>query len=386
MRLTVLLHGDPKATQQARLGAALAARGHRVILCDAPGIAASIRGEYGQRCEELRLLSSLVPHALRRLWARRRVRELGVDVVHLNFLRPWHDLWSRMQGGPPIVATAWGSDINPEVFRRSPWTVRRVNHVLSRASAVTADSVPLLARARARMGERSLAVPCEIVLWGVDLATFARQRALEGAARFRRELGIEPGKRVLLSPRQTKPHYHVDRILRAFAASRWAREGVFVIKLYGRHDEPAYVRKLRSMVRELGVGASVRFAEPCPYSELPGLYAMADAAVSLLEVDGVPSTFCELAALEVPIVASDLPAYEGVLDRDRALLVPPADHAALVAALDRLIDEPDLGPRLAERGRAWAVERADWQRCVDQFEALYRAAIVASAATSGQRA
>ncbi|WP_437638951.1 glycosyltransferase family 4 protein [Sorangium sp. So ce854] len=385
MRLTVLLHGDPKATQQARLGAALAARGHRVILCDAPDIAATIRREYGQRCEELRLVSSLVPHALRRLWARRRVRELGVDVVHLNFLRPWHDLWSRMQGGPPIIATAWGSDINPEVFRRPPWTVRRVNHVLSHASAVTADSVPLLARARARRGQPARAVPCEIVLWGVDLATFDRQRALDTAARFRRELGIEPGKRVLLSPRQTKPHYHVDRILRAFAASRWAREGVLVIKLYGRHDEPAYVRKLRSLVRELGVGDGVRFAEPCPYGDLPGLYAMADAAVSLLEVDGVPSTFCELAALGVPIVSSDLPAYEGVLDRDRALLVPPADHAALVAALDRLIDEPELGPRLAERGRAWAVERADWQRCVDQFEALYRASIVSTAATAGER-
>jgi glycosyltransferase involved in cell wall biosynthesis len=386
VRLTVLLHGDPRAPQQARLGAALAARGHRVIVCDAPGVAAAIQREYGERCEELRLVSSLIPQAIRRLWARRRVRELGVDVVHLNFLRPWHDLWSRMRGGPPIVATAWGSDINPEVLHKSRRTVRRVDHVLSHASAVSADSVPLLARARARMGERAGAVPCEIVLWGVDLATYERQRSLAGAARFRRALGIEPGKRVLLSPRQTKPHYHVDRILRAFAASRWAKEGVLVIKVHGRPEELPYVQTLTSMMRELGVSDSVRFAEPCLYSELPGLYVMADAAVSLLEVDGVPSTFCELAALGVPIVASDLPAYEGVLAHDRALLVPAADHTALVAALDRLLDEPELGPRLAERGRAWAVERADWQRCVDQFEALYRATVATAAATSGQHA
>ncbi|WP_437552314.1 glycosyltransferase family 4 protein [Sorangium sp. So ce367] len=386
MRLTVLLHGDPRAPQQARLGAALAARGHRVIVCDAPGVAAAIQREYGERCEELRLVSSLIPQAIRRLWARRRVRELGVDVVHLNFLRPWHDLWSRMRGGPPIVATAWGSDINPEVLHKSRRTVRRVDHVLSHASAVSADSVPLLARARARMGERAGAVPCEIVLWGVDLATYERQRSLAGAARFRRALGIEPDKRVLLSPRQTKPHYHVDRILRAFAASRWAKEGVLVIKVHGRPEELPYVQTLTSMMRELGVSDGVRFAEPCLYSELPGLYVMADAAVSLLEVDGVPSTFCELAALGVPIIASDLPAYEGVLAHDRALLVPAADHAALVAALDRLLDEPELGPRLAERGRAWAVERADWQRCVDQFEALYRATVATAAATSGRHA
>ncbi|WP_157906638.1 hypothetical protein [Sorangium cellulosum] len=145
-------------------------------------------------CEELRPVSSLIPQALPRLWARRRVRELGVDVVHQNFLRPWHDLWSRMREGPPIVATAWGSEINPAVIRKSRRTVRRVDHVLSHASAVSAHSVPLLARARARMGERARAVPCEIVLWGVDLATFERQRSLDGAVRFRRELGRWPAR------------------------------------------------------------------------------------------------------------------------------------------------------------------------------------------------
>ncbi|WP_159396903.1 glycosyltransferase family 4 protein [Sorangium cellulosum] len=385
MHLTVLLHGDPRAPQQARLGAALASRGHRVILCDAPGVAAAIRREHGQRCEELTLLSSVaaIPQPLRRLWAKRRARELGVDVVHLNFLRPWHDLWSTMRGGPPILATAWGSDINDDVFQKTRRTTRRLDHVLSRAAAVSADSVPLLSRAKARMGARAAAVPSRIVLWGVDLETFDRQKSLDGAARFRRALGIEPGQRVLLSPRQTKPHYHPDRILRAFAASRWAREGVLVIKLHGRPEEVPCKEALRALAGELGVGASVRFADPCPYSELRGLYAMADAAVSLLEADGVPSTFCELAALGVPIVASDLPAYEGVLQHDeRALLVPPRDHGALVAALDRLIDEPDLAPRLAERGRAWALEHADWQRCVDQFEALYRAAMACSIALS----
>lgn len=346
-----------------------------MIACDAPAIAAAIRGEHGQRCEELRLPSPLLlPPPLRRLWVRRRVRELGVDVVHLNFLRQWHDLWSKMRGGPPYVATAWGSDINDEVFQKTKSVTRRLNHVLSRASALTADSVPLLSRAKARAGEQACAIRSEIVLWGVDLETFARERALEGAARFRQRLGIAPGARVLLSPRQTKPHYHIDRILRAFAASRWAREGVFVIKLHGRREEIPYLESLRALMAELGVGDRVKLADPCPYGELPGLYAMADAAVSLLEVDGVPSTFCELAALGVPIVASDLPAYEGVLQHDeRALLVPPRDHEALVAALDRLIDEPDLGPRLADRGRRWAAERADWRRCVDQFEALYRA-------------
>jgi glycosyltransferase involved in cell wall biosynthesis len=378
--MTVLLHGDPRAPQQARLGAALAARGHRVIVADAPAVAATIRGEHGQACETVSL-PSFGPGILRRFWAKRRAHALGVDVVHLNFIRPWHDIWSKMQGGPPYVATAWGTDINEEVFKKPRRVTARVDHVLAHAAALTADSVPLLAKAKAKARAGGAAeIPSDLVLWGVDLQSFDRARVLDGSARWRRALGVEPGQRVLLSPRQTKPHYHVDRILRAFAASRWAKGDVFVIKLHGRPEEAPYVAELKALAASLGVAERVRFADPCPYPELPALYAAADAAVSLLEMDGVPSTFCELMALEVPIVASDLPAYEGVLeDGDRALLVPPQDHGALARALDRLIEEPDLGPRLASRGRAWALSRADWQRCVDQFEALYRSAITMKA-------
>lgn len=368
MPLTVLLHGDPRAPQQRRLGEALMARGHRVVVCDAPEIAAALGG-----CEEIRL-PPLVPDAARRWWARRRARALGVDVVHLNFVRPWHVVWSRMRGGPPYVATAWGNDIHDDVFPKKASVARRVDHVLQRASAITADSVPLLARARARAGPDRAGVPAAIVLWGVDLARFDPARARPGAERWRRELGIDPAARVLLSPRQSKPHYFVDRIVRAFAASRWAGDGVLVLKLHGRPEEAPYRRRVDAIAAELGVTDRLRWAPPCEYAGLPGLYAAADAAVSALENDGVPSTFCELMALGVPLVATRLDAYEGVLADDRALLVAPGDHGALVGALDRLRAEPDLGRSLAGAARAWAREHADWERCVDGFLAMYAAA------------
>ncbi len=369
MPLTILLHGDPRAPQQSRLGAALVKRGHRVVVCDAPGVAAKIREADARGCDELRL-PRLVPDAVKRWWARRRARALGVDVVHLNFVRPWHVVWSRMRGGPPFVATAWGNDINDEVFPKKPAHARRIDHVLRHAAALTADSPPLLARARARAGERPGA-PAEIVLWGVDVGAFDRERAEPGAARWRERLGVDGSTRVLLSPRQTKPHYHVDRILRAFAASRWATKGVLLVKLHGRPEELPYRRELEGLAATLGVAERVRWVPPCAYDELAGLYASADAAVSALEIDGFPSTFCELLALGVPLVATDLAAYAGALAADRALLVPPADHAALVAALDRLLDEPELGKKLGAAGSRWAREHADWEKCVDAFEAIY---------------
>ncbi|WP_044237648.1 glycosyltransferase family 4 protein [Chondromyces apiculatus] len=379
--LTVLLHGDPRATQQARLGAALHGRGHRVILCDAPVVAAQIREHYGAACEEIRVRRALLPEPVERLWAGKQVRTLGVDVVHLNFIRPWHTIWSRMRGGPPYVATAWGTDLNDEVYPKPPEVARKLTHVLEHASALTADCAPLLEKAKRRHGQHGAPeVPSGIVLWGVDLETFDAEKAQAGAAAWRERLQIPAGKQVVLSPRQPKVHYHVDRIARAFAASRFREAGVLVIKLYGRKEEAEDHARLARLVAELGIAEVTRFAPACPYQELPALYAMADVAVSALEVDGGPSTFCELLALGVPLVATDLPAYQGLIaHEDRALLVPPGDEGAMVKAFDRLAGDQEVAARLRVRGMAWARETADWEVCVDRFVDMYRAAIAHSA-------
>ncbi|MCC6555695.1 MAG: glycosyltransferase family 4 protein [Polyangiaceae bacterium] len=375
-RLTVLLHGEPRATQQGRLGVALLERGHRVVVCDAPRVAAQIRAQRGG-CEELRVRRPLVPPPAQRWWASRQAAALGVDVVHVNYVEPHHGIWSRMEGGPPYVVTAWGSDLNDEDHPKSAAHARGVDHVLSRAAALTADTPPLLEKARRRAGPSG--APAEVVLWGVDLREFDAARAREDALRWRGELDIAPDRPVVLSPRQIRRHYHVDRIIRAFADSALGREGgVLVLKLHGRAEEAEDRRRLEEVVDGLGIRAAVRFARGCRYDELPGLYALATVAVSALEVDGMPSTFCELLALGVPLVATDLPAYRGALEpEERALLVPPGDHGALVAALDRVAREPGLAAGLAARGEAWARSAAEWGACVDRFEALYRAAIEA---------
>ncbi|MRG93434.1 glycosyltransferase family 4 protein [Polyangium spumosum] len=374
MSLTVVLHGDPAATQQTRLAFALASRGHHIVLCDAPEIAARVRAAYPDRCAEMSSQPRL-PMFLRRALTRRRARALGADVVHLNSLKHWHALWIGLL---PYIATAWGSDLNDEVFPKPKHVTRAVDRVLAHADAVTADSNALLRKARARAKDSR--APFELVFWGVDRALFDPAKAAPGARAMRERLGIAPGVRVLLSPRQNKPHYHVDRILRAFAASAWSRDGVMVIKLHGRDDDAVHEARLRALAAELGVTDLVRFAPPCDYEELPAMYAMADVAVSALEADGVPSTLCELMSLGVPVVATDLPDYAGVLAHDeRALLVPPGDHGALVGALDRLAASPELGARLATHGKAWVEEHADWERCVDRWEALYRKAVSPSA-------
>lgn len=354
----------------------MAARGWRVIVLDAPHVAHQIREEFQQPCEELRALPRWLGKV--RAWhLQRAARRLGVGVVHLNFLYTKQRVWADDLAGPPYIATAWGSDLNREVFQRPPAHEAAIDLILQRASAVTADAWPLLRKAIVRMGGNLS--PRDWILWSADLQQFDRTQALQWAAQFRDQLGIAADRRVLLSPRQPQPHYHIDRIVEGFAASRWAHEGVLVIKLHGKGGEDGYLQGVLRRAAELGVADRVLCAPRVPYAQLPGLYAMADAAVSMPEADGVPSTFLELMALQVPIVASDLPGYEGVIAHgDRGLLVPPRDTAALTRALDSLLDDPQQTAAMVERARAWVYAEADWSHSVTRWEELYLHAMSAS--------
>jgi len=374
--LHVLLQGDPQASQQARLAATLIQRGHRVTFADAPKLAAEVRGEHGLECGLARVLRG-APRPLRGALVARRLRALGVDVIHLNYLHPSQEVFARLgPEGPPYVATAWGSDVNTEAFPKSPRWLSKLGVILRGASAVTADSHPLLERSRRLFGGGPGDTPFELVFFGVDLELFGAERARAGVAAWREQLGLASDTPVVLSARKLQPHYHTDVILEAFAASRWAERGVLLVKHHGRGAEDAHLAELKARARALGVEQRLRVAPPVPYDDLPALYALADVAVSHPAADGVPSAFFELMSVRVPIVATDLPAYDGVLEHEGAgLRVPHGDVPALAEALDRLTPGGDLAGRLVRAGARFVREHADWEVCVDRWEALYRRAL-----------
>jgi len=85
-----------------------------------------------------------------------------------------------------------------------------------------------------------------------------------------------------------------------------------------------------------------------------------------------PMKMFEYLAAGVPVISSDLPVLREVLnDGSNCLLVPPDQPEAWVAALDRLIDEPDLAAALGERAHAEYRNKHSWTR---RAEALLAAA------------
>ena len=142
------------------------------------------------------------------------------------------------------------------------------------------------------------------------------------------------------------------------------------------------VRASVESVERRAARQNVVFTGLVPQAEGPTYLAACDVLVSphVPNADGTPffgspTKLFEYMAMGKPIIASDLDQIGQVLAHgESAWLVQPGDAAGLADGLERIIDDPALGRRLAERARADAVSRHSWrqhtQRIVDALAAV----------------
>jgi len=83
----------------------------------------------------------------------------------------------------------------------------------------------------------------------------------------------------------------------------------------------------------------------------------------------------------VPCVATRIGGLvETVVDGETGVLVEPGDVGGLADALVGLATEPDRRAQLGVAARERALERYDWPRITDRFEARFKALAASSLA------
>lgn len=170
---------------------------------------------------------------------------------------------------------------------------------------------------------------------------------------------------------------NLDVVLRSLAT---AAEGTALarsslhISGANEQDFPAYTR----LIRNLGLQSRVRWLGQLPWVDLPALYAAASVVVypSMYEGFGFPPL--EAMAVGTPVVASNRGALPEVLG-DSALLVDPSDPAAVTAALEAVLTNPELRGRLRAKGKNRA-SMYTWAACAAKTIEVYRDACAPAAA------
>ena len=115
---------------------------------------------------------------------------------------------------------------------------------------------------------------------------------------------------------------------------------------------------LREHVNYVGLADRVTLTGPLPQEQVRLHYDEADAFVlACLEagnrdMDGTPIVLIEAMALGVPVISTTVSGNpELISNGGSGLLVTPGDAEALAAAMEQLMDNPELARNLAESAR-----------------------------------
>ncbi len=162
-------------------------------------------------------------------------------------------------------------------------------------------------------------------------------------AEARAELGLETERRYVLTICRLMGWKRVDGIIRALEG---LPEDVHLL-VAGDGDRE---EEWRALANGLGLGARVHWLGNVPHARIPLYIRAADVFVLNSLYEGLSHTLLEVLNLGTPMIASGVCGNPEVVEHEvNGLLVDPNDHVELRDALQRLLDDPELGRTFVAR-------------------------------------
>jgi len=133
---------------------------------------------------------------------------------------------------------------------------------------------------------------------------------------------------------------------------------------------PDYEARLQRRVAELDLNERVIFRGRVPREQIADILASHDVFLftSVYE-EPIARTVMEAMATELVVVGSEVGGQvEMLADGENSLTFQPGDAEGLARQIQRLLDEPELPPCLAEAGKKMVLERFTLERMVGEME------------------
>ncbi len=189
---------------------------------------------------------------------------------------------------------------------------------------------------------------------------------------------LEGGRPYLLSVSSIYRYKNFVRLIEAWSRVAERRADAPDLVIIGDDQDREYRSRMEQARAATGRLASrIHLLGAVPYAEIRGWYAGASLFVfpSYLESFGHP--LLEAMAMEIPVLASDLPVFREIAG-EVARFADPHDSDALARALDALLAEPAGTAALGRRGRERALAFS-WDRSARGHSLLFDALLTGGA-------
>lgn len=272
-------------------------------------------------------------------------------------------LAARRAGIKSVVHTIHGIHY---LHYRNP-AARRAYVLLERICSRRTDAVVLVSKADLEEAARRRLAPVaklKLVRNGIDLQELSSEAFAARAKTVRMRLGMQPP--VVGTVARLHRQKGLIHLMKAVPAILEAHPEARVLIAGGGELEP----ELRAQVGRLRLDR--RFALLGARPDGRELMSLFDIFVLPSLWEGLPLVLIEAAALGRPIVATDIGGSREIISHGgTGLLVPPADPAALAAAVNRLLGDPALAARLGAKAKSLIPHQFTLERMVREYESIY---------------
>ncbi len=283
----------------------------------------------------------------------------GMDIVHYHAMGPSILSFVPRLFGMKTVVTVHGVD-----WKREKWgaLASRLLRFGEYASARYPNRTIVISRVLELYYRERHGRPVAYIPNGLSLRPPLPPRRITGLYGLR-------GRDYVLFVGRLVPEKGCHTLLEAF---RRVGTDKRLVVVGGTSHSDEYVERLHAVGRE---DARVLFAGYLYGDVLTELFSNSYAYVQPSSLEGLSLALLEALSLGSAVLASDIPENEEVLldtgDAPRGLTFRNGDAADLREKLQSLLDHPEDADRLRERGRAFVVERYNWNRVADQTAQVY---------------
>jgi glycosyltransferase involved in cell wall biosynthesis len=187
---------------------------------------------------------------------------------------------------------------------------------------------------------------------------------------LREELGLAPDDIVVgcvAVMRPLKGHRHLIDAMVPLMRTRPRLHLVFI-----GSGSPTF-ENVQAYIAELGMESRIHLMGT--RRDIPNLLAGFDLFALATQMEASGTVYVEAQASGLPVIGTNVGGVSEMFrDGETGILVPSLDHDALTAALQRLIDDPDLRKRMGDAGRRMVWEEGVFspQRLAERTELIYR--------------
>jgi len=187
------------------------------------------------------------------------------------------------------------------------------------------------------------------------------------------ERGSLQGKKVkLLMNGIFFPHRRFEDGILAVKILKDKNQDVELVITGDHKNNQKYYKKLVDLVDGLGLGGDVSFAGKVSDEEFKNYYEEGSIFIFPNHLQSWGLVVFEAIARGLPVIVSKTAGASEVLtDHENSILVEPKSPEEIAAAVEELVDNPDLYKKLSKEGRRFVEKNISWEKCAKRMLEIF---------------